>query len=170
MTTLSVELNKSNPTNFELTFPLIPGQTEIGASNELILNIHGAVLPAISIPEIERNWQNTKGKIAGGPVEFEIMQVQFIVDAQFLNWRLLRNWMMYISNNKDKMNEHYANYVVDSTLRIIDNFNNDVIGISFVGMWPMNLQEVSFSMKEGEIMLEGGATFTYDYFTVKENI
>jgi len=54
--------------------------------------------------------------------------------------------------------------------RIIDNFGADVIAVQFAGMWPTNLQEVSFSMKEGEVQLEGGCTFVYDYFTVRDNI
>lgn len=170
MTQLSVELNKANPTNFELTFPLIPNQTDIAASEELTLNIHGVILPAFSIPNQESQWQNTTRKIAGGPIDFEIMQVQFIVDRLFNNWKLLYNWMAYIANNRDKMLERYENFAIDSTLRIIDNFNNDILGIDFSGMWPTNLQEVSFSMKEGEVQLECGVTLLYDYFTIRENI
>lgn len=170
MAQLSVNLQKANPTGFELSFPLIPGQTEVGANEELILNIHGTVLPSITIPPLETYWQNTKRQDAGGPVDFEQMTVQFVIDSQFLNWRLIHDWMMYIANNKDKMMEKNENFKVDAALRIIDNFNNDILGVQFIGMYPTNLQEVSFSMKEGEILLEGGATFVYDYFVIKENI
>jgi hypothetical protein len=167
---LSVELNKSNPTNFELAFPLVPNQSHIGAAEELILNIHGAVLPAFNVPHQEVQWQTATRKVPSGPIEFEIMQVQFVVDAQFKNWKLLYNWMTYIANNKDKMLEQYENFAIDSTLRIIDNFGTNVLGIDFTGMWPTNLQEVSFSTKEGEILLEAGATFVFDYFSIRENI
>ena len=170
MPTLSVELNKANPTNFELTFPLVPAHTSIGAAEELILNVHGAILPSFSIPNIESQWQNATRKIPGGPIEFEILTIQYVVDSQFKNWQLLFNWMTHIANNKDKMLELYQLFTVDSTLRVIDNFNNNVLAIDFTGMWPTNLQEVSFSMKEGEILLEGGATFVYDYFTIRQNI
>jgi hypothetical protein len=78
--------------------------------------------------------------------------------------------MVFISNNSDKMLERYANYAVDASLRIMDNFNNDILGVQFIGMWPQNLQEVSLSQKESEVLLESGATFTYDYFTVRENV
>lgn len=170
MSCLSVELNKANPTNFELAFPLVPNQTHIGAAEELILNIHGVILPSFNIPNQESSWQNATRKIPSGPIEFEILTVQFVVDAQFKNWKVLYNWMRYIANNRDKMLEKYENYAIDATLRIIDNFNTDILGIDFTGMWPTNLQEVSFSMKEGEVLLEAGATFVYDYFTIRENI
>jgi len=170
MPSLSVELNKANPTNFELTFPLVPNHSSIQDAEELILNIHGAILPSFSIPAIESQWQGTVRKIPSGPIDFEILNVQFVVDSQFKNWKLIYNWMAYIADNKEKMLELYQNYAIDTTLRIIDNFNNDILAVDFAGMWPTNLQEVGFSMKEGEVLLEAGATFVYDYFTIRENI
>jgi hypothetical protein len=167
---VNVELNKANPTSFELTFPLIPNQSTLTANEELVLNIYGCILPAVSMPNLEQNWQNAKRQVAGGPTEFEILNCQFLVDASFRNWKLLFDWMTYISDNHEKMLENYADYAVDTTLRIMDNFGSDVMAIKFVGMWPTNLQEVSFSVREGEVQLEGGATFLYDYFVVRENI
>lgn len=170
MTCLSANLQKSNPANFELTFPLIPGQTQLGAVNELVLNIHGTVLPSVTVPQLESWWLNTKRQQAGGPVDFEQLTVQFVIDSQFKNWKVIFDWLMFIANNKDKMMENSSLYTVDATLRIIDNFNNDVLGIKFIGMFPNNLQEVGLSYKEGEILLEGGSTFMYDYFEVIENL
>jgi len=167
---VNVELNKASPSNFELSFPLLPGQTMLHANDELILNIYGVVLPALNISALEQDWQGTKRKIASSPAEFEILTTQFIVDAAFKNWKVLFNWMTYISNNKDKMMEFYNRYAVDASLRILDNFNNSILGINFKGMWPTNLQEVSFSYKEGEVQLEGGCTFVFDFYEVVENI
>ena len=168
--TVCVELNKASPSNFELSFPLLPGQSSLTANDELVLNIHGAVLPAVNVPSLDSDWQGTRRKLASSPMEFEIMNIQFLVDAQFRNWLLLFNWMTYITNNKDKMMDEHVNYGIDSTLRMLDNFNNTIIAVNFRGMWPTNLQEVSFSQKEGEVLLEGGATFVFDYFSVSENI
>ena len=167
MACLSTELNKATPTNFELVFPIIPPNDGPGANTELSLNIHSVIMPAVTINPIEVNWENSVHKVAGSPMDFEILSVQFNVDAQFKNWQLLFNWMAYITNNRDKMMEDYKKYVVDSSIRVIDNFNKDVMVVSFRDMWPTNLQEISFSYKEGEVLLESGATFVYDYFTVR---
>jgi hypothetical protein len=105
----------------------------------------------------------------GTPLDYEIMSVQFNVDASFRNWKLLWYWMNHISNGKDKMAEFHNEYAVDSTLNIVNNFNEAVMAVKFIGMWPTNIQEVSFSHKEGEVLLESGVTFVYDYFTVTEN-
>ena len=168
--TVCVELNKASPSNFELSFPLLPGQTSLLANEELVLNIHGTILPALSIPEIVAEWQGTKHKLASSAPDFEIMNIQFVVDAKFKNWQLLFNWMTYITNNKDKMMDTHFTYAVDATLRMLDNFNNTIIAVNFKGLWPTNLQEVTFSHKEGEVLLEGGATFVYDYFELAENV
>jgi hypothetical protein len=77
--------------------------------------------------------------------------------------------MAYVSDNSEKMLEEYANFAVDASLRIIDNFNNDILGVQFIGMWPQNIQEVSLSHKESEVLLESGVTFVYDYFTLRDN-
>ena len=166
--TISTELNKATPTNFQLAFPVIPGQTGITANVELTLNIHSVVLPAISINPIDVNWQGALHKVAGSPLDFEIMNVQFNVDASFKNWLILFNWMTYISNGRDKMMENHKQYVVDSSLKVINNFNQNVLAVKFIDMWPTNLQEVSFSYKEGEVLLESGGTFVYDYFQVSD--
>jgi hypothetical protein len=168
--TISTELNKATPTNFELIFPLIPDQTGIAANTELILNIHSVILPALSINPIEADWQGTRHKMHGTPMDFEIMSVQFNVDASFRNWKLLYNWMVFISNGKDKMAEFHDQYAIDTSLKVVNNFNQNVLAVRFAGMWPTNIQEVSFSYKEGEVLLESGVTFVYDYFEVLENI
>jgi hypothetical protein len=167
---VSVLLDKATPANFELTFPILPTQVNLQANEELVLNIHGVVLPAINLNPIDSHWQGTKRRIVDPPIDYEILNCQFIVDSEFRNWKILHDWMVFISNNSDKMLERYANYAVDASLRIMDNFNNDILGVQFIGMWPQNLQEVSLSQKESEVLLESGATFTYDYFTVRENV
>lgn len=163
-------MSKSTPSNFELFFPKIPTALSVDnticSSAELTINIFGVVLPSVTIPPVESNWQNTVRKIAGGPMDFEVLTTQFIVDSSFNNWKLLWNWMRLITNNKDKMAEQYTNFAIDSTLRIIDNFNETALGVKFIGMWPTNLQEVSFSHKESEIQLESSVTFIYDYFEI----
>lgn len=164
---LSVNIDIATPANFRIVFPKLPQQTTLAANNELILNIYGIVLPGLSLNNEDIHWQGAKRSIAQNQIIFDQMQTQFLIDSKFLNWQLLYEWMTYISDNKDKMGEEYHKYAVDTSLSITDNFQNEILRIVFHGMWPLNLQEVSFSMREGEVFVEGGATFIYDYFTVR---
>ncbi len=167
---ITTDLNKATPTSFEMIFPMLPGQTGLAANDELILNISGAILPAISINPVEVNWQGALHKVAGAPMDYEIVNVMFNVDSHFKNWKLLWNWMSFINNGKDKMAEKYSQYAVDTSLKIMDNFGGDVMAVNYKGMWPTNLQEVSFSYKEGEVLLESSVTFVFDYFIIVDNI
>jgi hypothetical protein len=160
-------IDKATPTNFQLVFPMLPPQVGLKANNELLLNLQGVVMPSVSISPLEINWQGAKRQVAGTPVEFEQMNVQFIVDSHFKNWQLIYEWMMHISNNKDKMIDYYSEYAVDSALSVHDNFQSEILRIGFTGMWPVNLQEVSFSTREAEVTIECSATFIYDYFELK---
>jgi len=162
---LSVEMNKSSPTNFSMVFPILPVRTALSANQEFTLNIHTTVIPGVSIEMLERRWQSTKAQDVGN-MEFQQMNTGFIVDAQFKNWQLLFEWMTYINNNKDKMVESKQNFGVDANLLITDNFQNRILALNFVDIWPMDLSEVSLSYREGEIVLESNITFAYDYYEI----
>ena len=101
----NISLNKAAPTNFMLSFPVLPSQSTISASVPLVLNIFSAVVPSVSLNSEERTWQNTKVKGTQSPLEFDQWLVNFVVDDNFQNWKVIFDWMAYISNNKDKMNE-----------------------------------------------------------------
>ena len=163
----NISLNKASPTNFKLVFPLLPTQTTLHGSDPLVLNIYSAVIPSISINTEEKMWQNTKVKGSTSPMEFDQWLVNFLVDDYFYNWKLLYDWMAYISNNVDKMNERETNFKVDTSLIITDNFRTEIMSIKFVGVWPVTLGEVSMNQREGDVSLESMVNFNYDYFTVE---
>lgn len=163
--TISLEMNKSSPINFNITFPLLPIRATLAANEEFTLNIHTTVIPGVTLEMLERRWQGTRSNISGN-MEFQQMNTGFIVDAQFKNWQLLFEWMSYINNNKDKMMEQHSNFGVDSSLVVTDNFQSKILGIKFVDMWPMDLSEVSMSYREGEVILEANITFIYDYYEI----
>jgi hypothetical protein len=74
--------------------------------------------------------------------------------------------MSYINNNKDKMIERKENFGVDGSLIITDNFQNKILSLNFIDIWPMDMSEVSLSYREGEIFLESNVTFAYDYYEI----
>jgi hypothetical protein len=160
-------MDKSTPTNYQLIFPLIPNETSIAANNPFVMNIHTAMLPAVTMNMTERRWQGNKTRDGLIPMEFDPWLVSFTVDAQLLNWKLLFDWMSFINNNNDKISEYHSVYSVDCSLVVTDNYGNSVLEVIFVSIWPSQLQEVSFSQREGDILLESSVTFSYDYFYVR---
>lgn len=161
-------IDKATPTNYQLIFPKIPSESTIGANNPFIMNIHSAILPSVSIATEELRWQGNKTKGALIPMEFDPWLVSFVVDAQLRNWKLLFDWMSYINNNNDKIAEEHGNFTVDCSLVVTDNYSNSVLEVIFVSIWPSMLGEVSFSQREGDVLLESTMNFNYDYFYVRD--
>lgn len=160
--------DKASPTNYQLVFPKIPTESTIGANNPFVMNIHSAILPSVTIAPEELRWQGNKQRVGALPMEFDAWLVSFVVDSRLANWKLLFKWMSYINNNNDKIAEEPSKYSVDCSLIVTDNYNTSVLEVIFVSIWPSTLGEVSFSSREGEILLESTINFNYDYFYVRD--
>jgi len=163
----NISLNKASATNFMLSFPVLPSQTTLSGNVPLVMNIFSAVIPSISLSAEEKLWQNTKVKGVQSPIEFDPWLVNFVVDDYFYNWKLVFDWMAYITNNVDKMMEISSNFKVDASLILLNNFKEKIFNITFVGIWPTTLGEVSMNQREGDAILESSVNFNYDYFKVE---
>lgn len=161
-------IDKGTPTNYQMVFPLIPNENSIGVNNPFVMNIHTAMLPAVTLATEEHRWQGNKTRHGMTPMEFDPWMVNFTVDSLLLNWKLLFDWMSYINNNNDKISEYHNKYSVDCSMVVTDNYGNSVLEVIFVSIWPSMLQEVSFSQREGDIQLESAVTFNYDYFYIRD--
>lgn len=161
---INTVINKTTPSNFYLMFPLVPGQTNITNNDELVLNIYQTVIPGISSEVQMSNWQGAHVPFAAGGSSFQDWTFTFVIDTNFLNWKILYNWILIINNNKDKFLDKFANYVVDSTVNVLDNFEKSLFSIKVINMWPTDLSPVELSYREGESILECNATFAYMYY------
>lgn len=161
-------MDKGNPVNYQLVFPKIPNETSIGVNNPFVMNIHTAILPSVSLALEELRWQGNKTKRGLIPMEFDPWLVSFTVDSRLYNWKLIFDWMSYINNNNDKISEYHGQYSVDCSLIVTDNYKNSILEVIFVSIWPSQLQEVSFSQREGDIQLESSISFNYDYFYLRD--
>jgi len=165
--TINTILDRSSPSNFELVFPKLPSESTLDSADEFILSIHTTIIPSINLDLAELRWMGAATQRANGNITFEPWNVNFIVDVNFINWQLLFNWITFINNAKDDYIDMHKNYSVDATLRIIDNFQEEIFKLFFVGVWITNLSEVSLSYREGEQILECTAGFAYDYFETR---
>jgi hypothetical protein len=161
-------MDKGTPTNYQLVFPLIPSESSIAANNPFVMNIHSAMIPSITMAVEEHRWQGNKTKHGMTPIEYDPWMVSFTVDSLLYNWKLLFDWMSYINNNNDKVSEYHNRYSVDCSLVVTNNYGYAVLEVIFVGIWPSTMGEVSFSQREGDILLESTVNFNYDYFYVRD--
>ena len=160
-------LDKSTPTNYQLVFSKIPTETSISAINPFVMNIHTAILPSVSLATEELRWQGNKTRHGLIPMEFDPWLVSFVIDSELANWKLLFKWMQFVNDNNKKIAEKHKDYSVDCSLVVTDNYNNLVLEVIFVSIWPSILGEVNFSHREGDVILESTINFNYDYFYIR---
>lgn len=161
-------LDKASPANFSLVLPNLPPDITIADTQELVINIFGTIIPGSSLDVLEHWWLGGKTHGDSGLLTFDPWTVDFIVDEGLLNWSILNRWMMYINNNKDRRGRVMNEYAIDATLRVIDNFQKEILRIFFTNLWVSMVGEVRFSTREGDQNLESQAQFVYDRYEVRD--
>lgn len=161
-------LDKASPTNFQLVFPNLPPDITIADTQELVINIFGTIIPGLSLDMIEHFWAGGKFHADSGLITFDPWTVEFVVDENFNNWQILFRWLTYINNNKDRRGRIPPEYTIDATLRVVDNFQQEILRIFFTNLWINLLGEVRFSTREGENNLESQAQFVYDRYELRD--
>lgn len=159
-------LNKATNQNFQLIFPMLPTEVSIKESEILTLNIHGTVVPSMTLGSVENEWQGGHYPMAIAPVTFEPWYTNFEVDSNFLNWYKLYKWINYINNNEDRYDRNPKQYWVDATLQLVDNFDKTVMVLNIFNMFPTMLGEISLSYREGEQNVQSSVSFAYTRYEV----
>jgi hypothetical protein len=167
---VDVQLNKASSFSFELTLPVIPSQRELAPNEELTLNIFDTIIPGLTLGLEENRWQGAKTTHTTGVMDFNQWNVNFGIDVDFKNWKMLFKWLTLINNNKDRYIKRHSEYTVDSTLLIMDNFKNNVFSLKFIDVWPISLGDVTLNYREGESNLECLLTLSYDRYELVDDI
>jgi hypothetical protein len=150
--------NRATASNYEIHFPLLPGQGSLNNSKDLTLHIFGSVVPGFGLRPIETSWQGAKVFYAGVP-DYEDWDVRFIVDEVFTNWQILYSWMTLVANKRDRFSNVDSVYQIDATLRIFDNFQKTVLKLKMIDIWPKHLGSVILTAREGANLLESSVSF-----------
>ena len=160
-------LNKAEGTSYELIFPILPVTEKPKDMDIFTLNIHGTVIPSMTLGTTEPQWQNASFPMAIAPTTFEPWFVNFTVDSDYCNWFTLYRWMLFINNPITGFAKSFDEYSVDAELKLINNQHDEVMKLIIKGIYPTLLNEVSLSHREGEANLDCGVSFNYTYFEAK---
>ena len=146
---------------------MVPMGENIRSTQGLTLNIHTTVIPSLTLETTDINWQGGVAHQDIGAITFEPWLVQFTVDSVFDNWLVLYKWLTFINNNKDRYGRSTDTYKVDATLRILDNFRQEILVMDLTGVWINMLGEISLTYREGSNNLESSANFVYDRYEIR---
>ena len=161
--------SRATATQYKLVLNQIP--IPISAGNihdmdDLKLNIFNVTLPSVTLDQAQMDWQGKHVYLHHGGVTFDPLNINFIVDGQFKNWRILFTWLTNIANNKDRATRPPDEYVTDGAIILLDNWNETVFTLAFRNIWIQNLGELQFSIRDGETTIECSALFYYDRYEI----
>ena len=158
---MKTNLNKANTGSYQLIFPKLPFRSTIEDSEVLTLNIHGTVIPSMTLTNTEMHWMGGKYDFAIPPIVFEPWYTNFTVDSNFKNWFILYEWMTTINNNKDHYDRKPDDYWINASLIVTNNFEQHVMTLKIENLFPTMLGEITLSSREGEQNLESSVNFMY---------
>lgn len=163
-------IDKASPSNFTIVFPKLPISDGID-TRPLTLNIQNTILPSVTLTDQELPWFAGTHRVPSGEITFDPWNIEFQVDRDFYNWRLLFKWVMAINNGRNTTGSpKFTDYVTDASYNITDNFNESIMEINFVNIFPTNIGEIQFDQREGETYLTGTCAFAYTYYEIREKI
>lgn len=157
-----VEINKSIPTKFELSFPKFPLSTDLKESHIFKLHLISTVLPGISQTALEANWQGGVIYEEGGGVTYDEWSTDFHIDENWENYILLFDWLTSMSDGHSVVANPSGK--ITANLVVLDNYNKEIVKFKFDSIWPKSLSSINLSYQEGTGFLNCNVTFFYNYF------
>lgn len=103
-----------------------------------------ANLPSLSLPEAVANYQRYGQAFPGERIQYDPLEVRFIVDENMVNYNELYQWMHIAASTATPMFK-------DVTLSILSSHNNPVKQIRFISAFPTNLNGLEFDTTQSQI-------------------
>lgn len=164
----SLVISKATATEYAFVLGKIPSDDSLHAVDSLRLNIFNINLPSVSLDTSDSHWEGKHMSYHIGGITFDPISINFIVDSNFINWKVLFRWLTFIANNYDKPSTEYDKYVTDASIIIFDNFGKKHTIVTFKNIWIQSLGELSFSIRDGETHIESNAIFQYDRYFIED--
>lgn len=160
-------IDKFTGNNFILSFGEMPFMKDLLKSRNFSLFVTNVGIPGLSLEKNMKEWQGKYINTIDGNIVFEDLQVTFDIDAEFLNWGIIFEWMNKITNNDDVVLETLKKYSIDATLTVYSTFNTPIMQVTYLNVFPYIMEDVTLSTREGEPYLETNVTFAYDKYKIK---
>lgn len=131
--------------------------------------VKAAQIPASTLGTIEVPYYGRKFKIAGDRV-FNPWIVTVINDEDFLIRNSLEEWMNEINNHTTNLrgfgSAAPSQYKADATVTQFSKTGAPIREYKFVGVFPIELNEIELNWESTDQIQEFQCTFQYDYWTV----
>lgn len=164
-------VNPLSPNGFQFNITKLP---------ELSYFCQQVNLPGITLGAYEQGTPFIMNPIPGETLNYDVLNVQFMVDERMSNFKAIYNWLtglgfpennqQYIdviskdTNPLSSSSELAKNYS-DGVLQILDSNNRAAQTIQFVDMFPISLESLMFQSTNADVnYIIGSANFRYAYY------
>jgi len=127
-------------------------------------------LPGLNFGEIRQPTRFIDVKHPASMLNFEQLDVSFIVDEDLANWREVYDWMRSIVNIENT-NEYVspADQYSDATLILLNSAMRENVRIKFKNCFPTNLTGLRFITTPSEVEPQiASMTITFDSYEVEK--
>lgn len=157
-----VELSYVPPQNFFMVIDKIP---------EVVYTCQQITIPTISTGEatLSNRYNPSKTYVPGDGVDYGNLEVNFILDKHFRNYRSILKWIKGNAVPDDPKQwtvEKFADTMSDITVYGCDSSNMPLIHWNFRSCFPVSLDGAQFDSTQPDIAyLTSNVSFRYHYFT-----
>lgn len=106
---------------------------------------------------------------APSKMEFDELNITFIVDEEMKNWLEIFNWMRSCTNVEDYSEFNPSNtHLTTANLIILNSNKNPKINVTFEGLYPRSLGSIDFSSSVMDPEpFQCTATFAYRNYNIE---
>lgn len=169
--------NFLSPSGFKLT---------VAGFKEIAFQCTNVTIPGISTGNATQATPFNDIAIVGDKLQYEDLEITFLIDEDFLNYSLIHNWLVgmtypqkstqwrdFVQEMTDKdFKRRYDDFIeqIDIYLDILNSNYNTTFKAHFVDAFPVSITPVEFSTELSDIQyLTATARFKYTYFKLLDS-
>jgi hypothetical protein len=126
-------------------------------------------LPGVEIPEFVQPSYYTAIKRPATTINYDDLEVTFLVTEDMKNWLQLYDWMTRIvpTRSFDQVIQPEKDIYSDITLNILSNKSNRMMEVNYKQCWPKTLSGVTFDASSSDASnITATVVFSYSGFTM----
>lgn len=123
---------------------------------DTVYHLQSANLPGVSGNAIPMQTPLTTMNVPGDQLEYEPLNITFLVDEEMANYRKMYDWMkmLYTAENtadfpalinQDFLMDTYGGGITDATLTVRSNKHNPTVRVQYQDLFPTSLGELQFT-------------------------
>ena len=153
------ELDSASGNSFRLIFQKLPSVT---------FHLKEVNLPGISISSINNPTPGHDWNLPGSTITFDSLELSFIVDEKYENWKEIYNWIMELYNpDTGRSTGDLQNQLMEAQLYIKSNRNNSIRVVKFHNIFPTTISSIDFSTESVGEPLIASVSLSYTTYNME---